>query len=479
MEKIKKIRWFYAIMFLLIAINTFFIYREFYLFSFLPLGLFLVASAFLMADKLLLALVFMVPLSVPLSEIFPNLTMDMFLPTEPLLALLLFIFIAKLLYKNYFDKAIFLHPVSIGIYFYLIWTFITTLTSTMPLVSLKFFVAKLWFIVTFYFLAVQLFSKQENVKKYLIFYALGLVLVVFYALFRHVKYGIFDEKIAHWSAYPFYKDHTSYGAILAMFIPPFAGMTFYKKYKTSMRMLSFFITILFSVALLFSYSRAAWLGLLVGLGIWIIVKLKIRFSVIASIIIFLSVFILFFGNSIMRTLESNTEESSTKLSKHIQSITNITSDASNLERINRWNSAFRMFQKKPIFGWGPGTYMFQYAPFQISSEKTVISTRKGDMGNAHSEYFGPLCEQGFFGTLSFLLVIIMTAVTGFKVIKKTNHSECKVLGITVLAGLFTYYFHGLVNNFLDTDKASAPFWGFTAILVAIDLYHTKKEKSSL
>jgi putative inorganic carbon (HCO3(-)) transporter len=33
-----------------------------------------------------------------------------------------------------------------------------------------------------------------------------------------------------------------------------------------------------------------------------------------------------------------------------------------------------------------------------------------------------------------------------------------------------------MNNFLDTDKASVPFWGFTAMLVAMDLYHSGRGK---
>jgi hypothetical protein len=35
----------------------------------------------------------------------------------------------------------------------------------------------------------------------------------------------------------------------------------------------------------------------------------------------------------------------------------------------------------------------------------------------------------------------------------------------------TYFIHGVLNNYLDTDKASVPFWGFIAVLVAIDIYH--------
>ena len=44
-------------------------------------------------------------------------------------------------------------------------------------------------------------------------------------------------------------------------------------------------------------------------------------------------------------------------------------------------------------------------------------------------------------------------------------------------GLITYYFHGTMNNFLDTDKASVPFWGFVAILVALDLYYLPGKSS--
>jgi len=41
----------------------------------------------------------------------------------------------------------------------------------------------------------------------------------------------------------------------------------------------------------------------------------------------------------------------------------------------------------------------------------------------------------------------------------------------VLTGLSSYYLHGLLNNFLDTDKISVLFWGYSAMLVAMDVYH--------
>jgi len=177
-------------------------------------------------------------------------------------------------------------------------------------------------------------------------------------------------------------------------------------------------------------------------------------------------------------LEKNKQDSSTDFVEHVQSISNISSDASNLERINRWSSAMRLFNERPVFGWGPGTYQFVYAPYQRSKEKTIISTNYGDMGNAHSEYIGPLSESGVLGMLTFLAIVIAVAITGFRVFKRARDKEVKLLSLVFTLGLITYYVHGLMNNFLDTDKSSVPFWAFTAIIVALDIYHSKEKVST-
>jgi hypothetical protein len=52
--------------------------------------------------------------------------------------------------------------------------------------------------------------------------------------------------------------------------------------------------------------------------------------------------------------------------------------------------ASRMVAERPWFGFGPGTYVFQYSPFQKSDELTLISTFAGDLGDAHSEYFSAM-----------------------------------------------------------------------------------------
>jgi O-antigen ligase len=178
-------------------------------------------------------------------------------------------------------------------------------------------------------------------------------------------------------------------------------------------------------------------------------------------------------------MEKNRQDSSANITEHLQSVTNIATDASNLERVNRWAAAFRMFRERPVFGFGPGTYMFKYAPFQNSKQRTVISTNFGDLGNAHSEYIGPMAESGVLGVLSFVLIGIVTIITGYRVYHRIKEIHLRIVLLTSMVALITYFIHGFLNNFLDTDKASSLFWGFTAIIVSLDIYYKDDKKRNI
>ena len=52
------------------------------------------------------------------------------------------------------------------------------------------------------------------------------------------------------------------------------------------------------------------------------------------------------------------------------------------------------------------------------------------------------------------------------------------LAIGSFLGLVTYFVHGALNNFLDTDKLSVPVWAFMAMVVAMDVYHTQVNQAS-
>ena len=451
--------------------NAILIAFEFYYAPILPVLLFVMLLAFFALDKLILFIVFLTPLSVNLTDI--GLGVGLTLPTDPLLFGVLLIFILKLFAEQKFDKGVANHPVTLAIIINLTWIAVTTITSEMPLVSFKYLVSRLWYVTAFFFVMTQLFRDFKNIKLFLAMYLTAFIGIICYTIIHHGLFG-FTEQAAHWVMSPFFNDHTSYGAALAMFYPLLIALTFSSNYSRSWKLLFFGILLLFSVALVLSYTRAAWVSLIGALGVYLVMRFRVRFT---TLLVIGSVFLvgLFLSwESIIMKLEKNRQDSSAELTEHVQSITNISTDASNLERLNRRSAAWRMFKERPFVGWGPGTYMFQYAPFQLSDEKTRISTNAGDGGNAHSEYIGPLSESGVFGTLSLLLVIFCVVYYSVTLYPRIKNKEHRLVMVNLFLGLVTYLIHGLLNNFLDTDKASAPFWGFIAAIVAIEVYHLKE-----
>ena len=134
-----------------------------------------------------------------------------------------------------------------------------------------------------------------------------------------------------------------------------------------------------------------------GLIVYLLYTYRIKLKWLIYISVLPIIFLIFNFKEISYVLNKNDAEHTTEdFSERLESMSNVSTDASNLERLNRWNSAIELFKERPFFGWGPGTYAFVYAPYQDASDLTIISTNFGD-GNAHSEYLGPLSEQGLLG----------------------------------------------------------------------------------
>lgn len=467
----KNIKWVYALSIVFILVNAVCTYLEFYYFNLIPFIVLIIFLALFSLDKLILFVVFLTPLAINLQHLEGGLGLS--LPTEPIIFGIMLIFIIKQFHQTTLDAKIMKHPVTIAIIINLIWILITCITSDMPVVSFKFLISRLWFVIVFYFICTQLFKDYSNIKRFSWLYIVPLTIIIFYTLYNHYLLG-FEEKPANYVMSPFYNDHTVYGAMLAMFFPVLLFFTMNKKYTSSIKFYAFLLLLIYIIALIFSYTRAAWLSLVVALAAYIILLLRIKFRTILVILAGVVVYLLLNQTEIKMKLEKNRQDASEEFDKHIESISNVSTDASNLERLNRWSAAFRMFEERPVFGWGPGTYAFEYAPFQHANEKTIISTNMGDKGNAHSEYIGPLSESGVLGAVTFIIIVLCVLSTGFRLYYTIKDRETKQLTLVTLLGFITYIVHGGLNNFLDTDKASIPFWGFIAILVAIDVYHKNR-----
>jgi putative inorganic carbon (hco3(-)) transporter len=470
-----KLRWLYLISGLFLVFASVAIATEHYWYVLVPVALIIFYLALFSIDTLIFLVVLSTPLAINYEN--SNFNLGVSIPSEPLMFGIMLLLLFKIFHGENFDKRVFSHPVTIAILLNLFWITITVITSSMQIVSLKYLVARLWFVSVFYFMATQLFSKIENIKRFVLLYCVPMLVVIGYTMVRHAQNG-FTQKTANWVMYPFYNDHTAYAAALALFLPLLMAMSFDKKFSGTSRFFIFLLFLCFVIALVMSYTRAAWMGIVAAIIFYIFIRLKLSFRSIVFIALIGGAIAYQYRTELSIRFQKNKSASSSDLAVHVKSISNVSTDASNKERINRWQSAMRMFYERPAFGWGPGTYQFRYAPYQISREKTIISTNSGNRGNAHSEYIGPLAETGLLGSLTFIAIVVLVIARGMRVIYESRSKEIRLLAKGILLGLITYFVHGALNNFLDTDKLSVPFWGMIAMLIALDVYHNKHEKKS-
>ena len=464
--------------FAFIAICSVFISKEILWFPYIVLGFIGIYMLFFQMDVFFFITILVIPFSIELRDIIPEIAVGFSLPAELMLASMTVAFVLKIWLDNSFPLLITKHKVSLALLFYLFWIFTTAIASTFPLISFKFFAAKLWFIIPAYFLFAQYLKK--NIQFAVVFflcYAAALAIVVCITSYKHIRMADM-RNVAHWVVRPFYNDHTAYGAILAFFAPILFIIPFIKSLSKGIKLFSIALLVPILVGLYLSFSRAAWLSVLIAAGLGIVLLLNIRIKVV--LLGFAAVIILFFSfqTEIMSKLSKNTQDSSAgNFAEHVKSISNISSDASNIERLNRWSAAIKMFKEKPVFGWGPGTYQFNYAPYQNPAYRTIITTNAGTRGNSHSEYLGPLCESGLVGFLSVLIILFVVLSTGIKTYRTSDNQQLRLLSLMSVLALTTYFFHGVLNNFLDTEKLSIPVFGTMAVITVCNILSKMKVES--
>ncbi len=446
-------------------------------------------------------------LSLPLSVklFFPPLQTEIIYPAEILIGVIAIMFIYTLLFKkeNNFipDKKFLKHPLTLLVFLYIAVHIISAVFSTMYLVSFKSLTVKICYVVVFYFIAYTFIrTSLSGFADMIKLYGVSLLLVAVFSLAGHYQFG-FTRGSSSFISYPFYTDHTIYAAALAFILPAFISFSFFSKELNigSLKQIAFILSaLLITVALYFSFSRAARISIIAVLLLWLLMILRVRFYLLVSLISIAALLLFFNRHAVMESFRKNrvnSNEIGAGLYEHIFSLTNITSDLSNAERINRWKCALRMFFDKPLLGFGPGTYQFQYFQYQKTEEMTPVSIQEpirpgattyswspqngitlarnasafqGNGGSAHSEYFLALSETGIFSLIVFIGLLLVSLKTGMRIFAQQRDKTIKIIALFAMFGLATYFVHGLFNNFLDDAKLAFLFWSSVSALAAAD-----------
>lgn len=424
--------------------------------------------------KVFFFLIICIPLSTEFY--FPNgLATD--LPTEPLMIGLMAVYgIYVLRHGREMDSSFIRHPLALLLLLHLFWIFTTTITSSLFLVSLKFSMAKLWYVVTFFFLAGSILKKEKDFKTFFWCILIPLLSTVFIIWIQHAAQG-FSFKAVSGILDPFYRNHVNYASLLALFIPfVWFARQWYPKSSFKRRFLNFSLLVLL-MAIQLSYTRTAYVTLFMAVGAYFVIQLKlVRFVLVASVVALFVGFTYMAKNNTYLQFAPDYEHTVThNRFDNLVSATVEMKDISTMERFYRWIAGMRMAKEKLMTGYGPGNFYNFYKPYTVSSFRTYVSGNPEKSG-IHSYFLLMLVEQGIFGMFIFIGLSFYALIMGERVYHQSSDPIRKSIVMGVLLSLVVINAFLLINDMIETDKMGSFFFIGLAVLINADLANKKSKE---
>lgn len=434
-----------------------------------PILLWIAAQAFLDFRPLFWLMLVMIPVSTNI--ILPG-GFGTDLPTEPLaigLTGLLILHAAK--HWGTYEKARFGHPIAWLLYLHVGWILFATVFSDGFVISLKFSLAKLWYVGAYFLLPLLIIQTPRRVTLMVHCLFWPLLFVAVQTLVRHAAYG-FSFAMQSKTMFPFMSEHVSYAGCLATLTPWLFYLNWWLKDQGKSRWwLSLLILPLWFAAVYFSYTRAAFIALTMAGGAYYIIKWRWLKPALALVVVgAIAVAVYFVRDNKYLDYAPNFETTISQQSfDNLITSTYKLEDISTMERFYRWVAAGHMVPYRPLTGWGPGNFLEHYKGYTVNAFRTYVSDNEGKSG-IHSYYLMTLVEQGFPGLLIFLVYIFGALIIGERLYhQQTDPAARNAIMAALLAMLIVDAFN-LINDQMETDKVGAQYLLNLAILIGMGNY---------
>ena len=193
--------------------------------------------------------------------------------------------------------------------------------------------------------------------------------------------------------------------------------------------------------LVLTYSRGCWLGLIAGMGLFLILLYR---KTLIPIVLAAPFSLLVIPQSILN---------------RFMSIGNL-KDNSTAYRVYIWRGTVDMLKKMWPTGVGLGNYSYElsYAPYAYNAIMAPHS---------HSLYFHQLSETGIFGFLVFILLAFFTLKQLFMVYKRPKSKELQVLSVALISGFSAFLIQSFFDNTFYNYRIYMFFFAFLSLAASL------------
>lgn len=413
-------------------------------------------------------MLFFVPCSIQVW--FLNDTLSTSLPDEPMMWLFLLMTVVLIAGKpTVIPKWFWRNSLSLVVLLQYIWLIVTVIYSQEPFYSLKFLLAKTWFLAAFFLVPVLVIREKKDFRKAAILLIVPGTIFTLIVFTKHYLLGFSFEKIQAAVRYLFY-NHVDYSTFLSMLLPVLCiAFVLSRGRGLFLRCFLAGLILFYLLALNLAYARAAVLAVVFSFGILLAIRLRLVNLVMPVFygLLILAVSFLVKNNKFIdyRPDFAHTYMR-TNFKEHLEATFKGT-DMSSMERVYRWIAAVRMSTDEPLKGYGPNSFYNYYKPYTVTSFVTYVS-RNPEKSTTHNYFLLMLVEQGWPAMLLYALLVALFFAKAQRVYyrhKDRFYKNCTLAVAMVFAACF-------INNFfselIETHKIGSLFYLSIALLIVLD-----------
>ncbi len=330
-----------------------------------------------------------------------------------------------------------------------------------------------------YLMLVFLFSENvktpEMVPRLFIWLLLAATLVSLYALVQYFFYNPTEHYF-----YKYFPKGNGVGSTIGN--PNFLGkylvliipivLALCLNGASRLRLTGMFVSLLLCfAALIATFTRASWLGALVGLAVLLyyawrnaLLNGKGRRLVLIAISFF---FIVCLFNNYSPPPGKRTSTPSPKqtrgevIQKAVKSL-DIDKGKGVATRLYVWDKTVRLILERPWFGYGLETFMLVFK--QFNREYTDIFHDRVIVDRAHNNYLDIAFAMGLPGLVAYLAILLFFLVYVWRLFVGLQDRSHKLLALGILAGFCGY----LINDLFifSVVSVSPTFWSLMGVVLA-------------
>lgn len=370
-----------------------------------------------------------------------------FIPLAPTIALLGLIMITALSYciRLFRDKGM-RFRVSILDYFVvlfgivLFYSSITSYTPDSSLFSLLIYAA----CIVFYFILVNTIKTRQQLYALVVLLVLATTVASLYGLYQLKTVGATSEAWVDTTLFEDIKARVGstfenpnvLGEYLVIIIPVAISMLWGQKSWIS-KLVTSGLTVIMLVCLVYTYSRGAYLGLMIAFALFAVLRDR-RFVILGAIGLLMLPFVL-----------------PPSVINRFASIGNLT-DTSSFYRISVWLGSLKIVKDYWPSGIGLGL-----EPFKLIYPKYSLNAAYAH--HSHNIYIQLLIETGIAGFLVFAAMILVYYKTLFAGFHRTKDKFISTFMIAAASGMAGYLAQGMVENIWYNNRVLLTFWVMLAL----------------